>query len=90
MKSAEKRQGRQCERRAQNVVLEKRSVRYDGDYPHLGIWVVNSRAVRSHVSRISPCLVKILFLAEKATAVCGMAMVLSSQEVAISLETWEI
>lgn len=42
VKSAEKRQGRQCERRAQNVVLEKQSARHDGDYPHLGTWVVNS------------------------------------------------
>lgn len=90
MKNAEKRQGRQCERHAQNVGLEKRSVRNDGDDPHYRILVVDSRAERSHVSRISPLSVKELFLVEKVTAVCGMAMVLSSQKVAISLETREI
>ena len=42
VKSAEKRLGRQRERRAQNVVVEKRSVRHDGDYPHSGTSVVNS------------------------------------------------
>lgn len=45
---------------------------------------------RNRVSRICSWLVKVSFPVERATAVCGTAMFLASQEVAISLEAREI
>ena len=85
-----KRLGRRCERRAQSVVLEKQSVRHDGNCFRSGTWVEDSWVGRTRVSRISPWLGRVSFLDDGATAVCGTVMVLSSQEVAISLEAREI
>lgn len=89
-RGAGKRLGRRCARRAQNAVLGKWSVLHDGNYSQSGIWIVGSWEERNRVSRICPWLVKVSFPVERATAVCGTAMFLASQEVAISLEAREI
>lgn len=70
--------------------MEKESARHDGNYFRSGTWVEGSWVGRTRVSRTSPWLGKVSFLVEGATAVCGTVMVLSSQEVATSLEAREI
>lgn len=77
--SDEKKSGRRCERRAQSVVVEKQSVRDDGKYSRSGIWDADFWKGKTRVSRISLWSVKISFLFEGATALCGMVMFLSSQ-----------
>ena len=76
-KSDEKILGRRCERHAQNVVREKQSVRHDGSCSRLGTLLARSCEAKTRVFRISLCLVKVSFLAEGVTAVCGTEMLLS-------------
>ena len=76
-KSDEKRLGRRCEKHAQNVVLEKQSVRSDGSYFRLETWLADSWEARNRVFRISLCLVNISFLFEGVTAVYGTVTLLS-------------
>lgn len=78
--------GRRCERYAQNVVLEKQSVRPDGSCFRLETWVVDSLEENSCVSRISLYLVSVSSLVERAIAVCDTARLLFWQGMVTSLE----
>ena len=89
-KSDEKRSGRRCERRAQNVALETERVRHGGNFPRWRTWAAGFWSEKNRVSRIAPRMVKVFFLAGRATAVGGTAMILASEAVAISLEAGEI